>query len=104
MLETWLHAARRLLRPGGILTLIWRAEALGAVLQALGRGFGSVIVLPVHPAPKKAAIRVLVRAIKGGRAPLALLPGLTLNDASGRPSVAAEAVLRDGQVLPLAER
>jgi hypothetical protein len=30
---------------------------------------------------------------------LALLPGLTLNDASGQPSVAAEAILRGGDAL-----
>jgi hypothetical protein len=31
-----------------------------------------------------------------------MLPGLELNDAQGRPSAAAEAVLRAGGVLPLA--
>jgi hypothetical protein len=31
-----------------------------------------------------------------------MLPGLELNDASGRPSAAAEEILRKGEVLPLA--
>jgi hypothetical protein len=31
-----------------------------------------------------------------------LLPGLTLNDAGGRPSAEAEAVLREAKALPLA--
>jgi tRNA1(Val) A37 N6-methylase TrmN6 len=48
------------------------------------------------------AIRVLVRAQKGGRDPLAMLPGLELNDAGGRPSAAAEEILREGAALPLA--
>ena len=48
------------------------------------------------------AIRVLVRAGKGERGPLTLLPGLGLNDANGRPSAAAEEILREGAVLPLA--
>jgi hypothetical protein len=39
--------------------------------------------------------------MKGGRAPLALLPGLDLNDASGRPTSAAENVLRHAQALLL---
>jgi hypothetical protein len=30
------------------------------------------------------------------------LPALALNDSSGRPSAAAEAVLRGGDVLPIA--
>jgi tRNA1(Val) A37 N6-methylase TrmN6 len=59
-------------------------------------------VLPVHPRPNAPAIRVLVRAEKGGRSPLAVLPGLELNDAGGRPSAAAEEILREGAVLPLA--
>jgi hypothetical protein len=41
--------------------------------------------------------------VKGSRAPLALLPGLVLADAAGKPSVEAEAILRAGAVLPLAE-
>ena len=28
-LERWVHAARRILKSGGVLTLIWRADALG---------------------------------------------------------------------------
>ena len=40
-----------------------------------------------------------MRAVKGSRAPLALLPGLTLNDADGKPSAEAEAILRGGATL-----
>jgi tRNA1(Val) A37 N6-methylase TrmN6 len=99
----WVGAAARALKPNGVLTLIWRADGLAAVLDALGREFGAITVLPVHPRPSGAAIRVLVRAGKGERAPLALLPGLILNDADGRPSAAAEEILREGAVLPLAQ-
>ena len=42
------------------------------------------------------AIRILVRASKGSRTPLSLLPGLLLNDEDGRPTAEAEAVLRGG--------
>src|SRR4051794_37689272 len=38
-LESWVHAARRLLKSGGVLSLIWRADGLADVLAALGRGF-----------------------------------------------------------------
>jgi hypothetical protein len=38
--------------------------------------------------------------VKGSRAPFALAPGLILNDADGRPSAAAEAILRDLAPLP----
>lgn len=101
-LPHWLSSAERALKPNGVLTLIWRADALAQVLDALARDFGNVAVLPVHPKPDAPAIRVLVRANKGERGPFAMLPGLELNDASGRPSAAAEDILRNGVVLPLA--
>lgn len=101
-LDAWTHAARRVLRPGGALTLIWRAEALAGVLGVLERGFGSVRVLPVHPHPAAPAIRLLVRAVKGGRAPLQLLAGIALNDAAAQPHPALQAVMRGEQALALA--
>jgi len=101
-LPRWVRTAARLLRPRGTLTLIWRAEDLAGVLRALEPAFGEILVLPVHPNPAAAAIRILVRATKASRAPLALLPALVLNDESGRPTPEAEAVLREGAVLPLA--
>jgi tRNA1(Val) A37 N6-methylase TrmN6 len=103
-LDPWVRCAARLLRPGGMLTLIWRADGLPDVLGALGARFGAITVLPVHPRPDAAAIRILVRAQEGSRMPLSLLPGLSLHDAAGRPSAAAEDVLRGAAALPLASR
>jgi len=102
-LAAWVKTAARLLRPRGTLSLIWRADGLADVLAALAPAFGAVSVLPVHPKPGAAAIRILVRAAKGTRAPLKLLPGIVLNDASGRPTPEAEAVLRAGAALPLGD-
>jgi tRNA1(Val) A37 N6-methylase TrmN6 len=98
----WIEAAARLLRPTGVVTLIWRADSLDAVLAALAGDFGATTILPIHPRPDAPAIRVLLRAVKASRAPVALLPGLILADGNGRPTPAAEAVLRDGALLPLA--
>jgi tRNA1(Val) A37 N6-methylase TrmN6 len=98
----WLRSAGRLLHARGSLTLIWRADGLADLLAALARGFGAVRVQPVHPRPDAPAIRVLVSAVKASRAPLALLPGLVLADADGRPTAQAEAVLRHGAALPFA--
>jgi tRNA1(Val) A37 N6-methylase TrmN6 len=100
-LRRWLRTAARLLRADGVVTLIWRADGLAEVLAALATGFGAVAVMPVHPKPGAAAIRVLVRATKASRAPLALLPGLLLADGNGKPTPQVEAVLRGGDELPL---
>jgi tRNA1(Val) A37 N6-methylase TrmN6 len=103
-LERWTHAARRVLKSGGVLTLIWRADGLTQVLAALERGFGSVAILPVHPSPRGTAIRVIVTAVKGGRAPMALLPGLILQDPNGEGETDAAAVLDGKAALSLASR
>lgn len=103
VLPNWVRTAARLLRPRGTLTVIWRADGLGAVLQALEGPFGEVMVLPVHAKPASPAIRVLVRATKSSRAPLEVLPGLVLAESAGNPTVDADAVMRDGSALPLAE-
>jgi len=102
--DTWIRTAWRLLRAAGVLTLIWRADAIADVLAGLAAGFGAVAVLPIYPKPDAAAIRVIVRAVKASQAPLALLPGLVLTDGNGKPSAEAEAVLRGGASLPLPSR
>jgi tRNA1(Val) A37 N6-methylase TrmN6 len=102
-LAVWTKTAARCLRPRGTLTMIWRAEGLAEVFNALEPAFGAVTVLPVHGEAGEPAIRVLVRAAKASRAPLTLLPGLVLADGSGRPTPEAEAVLRGGAALALAE-
>ncbi|HLZ04377.1 MAG TPA: methyltransferase [Bradyrhizobium sp.] len=102
-LDGWIGASRRLLKSGGRLTLIWRADGLSDVLAALARGFGSLAILPVHADPTKPAMRVLVRAVKGGRAPTRILAGLMLNEETGVPNKEVADMLAGGEVLPLAK-
>jgi tRNA1(Val) A37 N6-methylase TrmN6 len=99
-LESWVHAARRVLKSGGVLALIWRADGIADVLAALARGFGSLEILPVHGEAAKPAIRLLVRAVKGGRAPTLLHPGLVLNDEAAVPNKRAVEILAGDAVLP----
>jgi tRNA1(Val) A37 N6-methylase TrmN6 len=101
-LESWIHAARRTLKSGGALTLIWRADGLAEVLAALDRGFGSFAVLPVHGDPTSPAIRILVRATKGGRAPLQIHPALMLNNESAVPNKQLQDILAGKGILSLA--
>jgi len=101
-LEKWVHAARRILKSGGALTLIWRADGLVEVLSELGCGFGSLELLPVHAEARVPAIRVLIRAIKGGRARLQMHAALLLNDESALPNKQVQDVLAGKGELPLA--
>jgi tRNA1(Val) A37 N6-methylase TrmN6 len=101
-LEEWVHASRRILKSGGHLAMIWRADGIADVLAALGRGFGSLVILPIHPDARSPAIRVLVRSTKGGRAPTRLFAGLVLNDEAGRPTFEAQSILAGDATLPMA--
>jgi tRNA1(Val) A37 N6-methylase TrmN6 len=85
-----------------VLTLIWRADGLAEVLSALDRGFGSIELLPVHANLTAPAIRILVRAVKGGRAPMQLHASLLLNDQSGVPNKQVQEILAGEGTLPLA--
>ena len=101
-LEGWIHAGRRILKSGGVLTLIWRADGIAEVLAALDRGFGSLKILPVHGDPAMPANRVLIRAIKGGKAPTEIHPALMLNEESTMPNKRVQEILAGKGALPLA--
>ncbi|MDH7797038.1 MULTISPECIES: methyltransferase [unclassified Beijerinckia] len=90
----WLRAASAMVRPGGTLTMIHRVEQLGNILAACAGRFGAVTVMAVHARPDQAAIRILVRGIKGSRAPLRIAPALILHDPTGAFTVEAEAIHR----------
>jgi len=101
-LSKWIHAARRILKSKGILTLIWRADGIAEVLATLDHGFGSLQVLPVHGDARGPANRILVRATKGGRAPTQIHPALLLNDESGVPNKRVQEILAGNGSLLLA--
>ncbi|GIQ77930.1 tRNA1(Val) (adenine(37)-N6)-methyltransferase [Bradyrhizobium sp. RD5-C2] len=103
-LAAWVHVARRILKSNGQLAMIWRADGIAEVLAALDRGFGSLEILPVHGEATSPAIRILVRATKGGRAPTRLHAALLLNEESGVPNKWVQEILAGKGELPLARR
>lgn len=90
----WVKACLALLRPGGVLLMIHRADALDDILAACDGRCGDLRVIPAHPTAEAAAIRVLVRAVKGSRAPLSIRPPLVLHAAGGGYRPQAEALLK----------
>lgn len=99
LLAEWVTAAHRCLNAEGVLCLIHRPEEVGPILAAFKGRFGAAELLPVHGKPGAAAVRLLVRALKGRRTPPRILPGLVLTDDAGAPTPAAAAVLRGGEAL-----
>ena len=72
-LAEWVRAGGQRLRPGGWLTVIAGADGLPDLLAGLGHKLGSVAVLPLAPRQGRAAVRVILRARKGGRGAFRLL-------------------------------
>jgi len=103
LLSQWVATAAWLLKPDGVLTLIFRADGLDDVLATLEPRFGGITVLPVEPRAGAPAIRVLVRARKAPGGGRKIYPAFTLNDADGQPTAAAEAILREGKTLTIAQ-
>lgn len=104
-LDAWFRAAASVLKFGGDMTVIFRADGIGLVLAAAGKRFGALDIMPVQPRPSEPAHRILVRAVKGSRAGLRLLPPLILHEEEGnafRPPI--EAMLRTGRSLASANR
>jgi tRNA1(Val) A37 N6-methylase TrmN6 len=101
-LADWLAGCLRMLGPGGVLTLIHRADRLAETLAILRGPLGDLVVFPLWPRPgDRPAKRILVQGRKGSRSPLRLARGLVLHDDDGRYSAAAEAVLRHASALEL---
>jgi tRNA1(Val) A37 N6-methylase TrmN6 len=94
-LASWTAFLLKSVREGGRITLVHRADRLADLLTLLSATAGSFRVRPVHPFADAPAKRVLVRAVKTGRAPLVLLPPLVLQDrTSGTWRPETDSILR----------
>ena len=94
-LTDWTGFLLKSVVEGGTITLIHRADRLADILALLAPKAGSFRIRPVQPFADAPAKRVLVRAIKTGKAPLVLLPALVLHEREGGGhTAAAEALLR----------
>ncbi|MGY6248492.1 tRNA1(Val) (adenine(37)-N6)-methyltransferase [Bosea thiooxidans] len=93
-LAIWLRAARRLLKPGGLIAVIHRAEALPELLSGLETGFGALAIRPIHAFAERPAIRVIVTGVLNSRKPAELLPAFVINGSDGRLTASSDAVHR----------
>jgi tRNA1(Val) A37 N6-methylase TrmN6 len=94
-LAAWTAFLIKAVREGGAITVIHRADRLADLLAGLAPKAGSFQIRPLHPFTDAPAKRVLLRAVKTGKAPLRLLPPLILHDRGGAKHTAeTEAILR----------
>lgn len=97
-LEDWVDAAFKLCRAKGSITFIHRADRLAELLIGLEGRAGEVTVFPLWPKEGEIANRVIVRARKGIKSPMQLMSGLTLHNADGSYTDAADAALKGGEL------
>lgn len=83
-LDLWVKTAAGSAAAGGEIIFIYPAESLSPLLAAFSQRFGAITVLPLLSRPEGPATRLLIRGIKGSRAPLTLLAGRPLHDVDGR--------------------
>lgn len=83
-LDLWVKTAATSAAAGGEIIFIYPAASLAPLLAAFMQRFGAITILPLSPGPGEAASRVLLRGIKGSRAPLTLLAGRALHATEGR--------------------
>lgn len=99
-LTAWTAFLLKAVREGGTITLIHRADRLADILALLAPKAGSFRIRPIQPFADEPAKRVMVRAIKTGKAPLVLLPALVLHPRDGgKHTDEVEAILRGEAAL-----
>lgn len=98
-LEGWLRFLAAAAAPGGTGTVIHTTSALPQLLDAFEGRFGALRITPLYPKASASAIRVIVKGIKGSRAPVSIAPGFILHNDDGSQTEAAKAILRAGQGL-----
>jgi tRNA1(Val) A37 N6-methylase TrmN6 len=98
-LEDWLRFLAATAKPSGTCTIIHTAEALPKLLSAFERRFGGLRITPLYPRADAPAIRVIISGTKGSAAPVTITSGIILHEKDGKPTRAAEAILREGCAL-----
>jgi tRNA1(Val) A37 N6-methylase TrmN6 len=83
LFEAWLRTAAAIVRPRGGLALIARPVSLAPILAALAGRFGSAQIVPVHARTDAPAIRMVLRATRGARGGLSLMPPFVLHEGAG---------------------
>ena len=108
-LDDWVKAAAKRLASKGTATFIHRAERLGDLLASMTGRLGSIQVLPLVPRRERDARLIILRAKKGGRAPLRLHDSFLMHLRERHESDAKDysdamnRVLKDWWALPFPE-
>lgn len=95
-LAHWVHAAHRLVKSKGSMTIIYPATGVDRIVEAMGRRFGAIEIIPLWSKSGEDARRVVVRARKDRQTPARIAAGIILHNPDGSYTLEAERILRDG--------
>lgn len=102
LIATWIGCLAGALRDRGSLTLIVPAGIGPFCLATMAQSrCPCTILFPLWPKSGRPAKLVLLRGVKGARAPMRLMPGLVLHNPDGSFTDAAQAILAHGAALAL---
>ncbi len=96
MMERWIRTAAAIVKPGGSIGIIARPTSIIDLLDALQGRFGGLIIVPVQPRPQDAAIRIVIKGIRGSRAGLSLYPALVMHHETGNGFTARATSINNG--------
>jgi tRNA1(Val) A37 N6-methylase TrmN6 len=101
-LDAWVKLMAGMVKSRGTVTVIHPATSLHTLLAAMAARLGALTVLPLRAHAKSEASRIVVRGVKGSKAPLKLLPGLVLHrDGTNAFAPEVDAILRGAEALEL---
>ena len=98
-IKVWIDCAHFCLKSNGTFTMIHRADKIDRIIQAIGKRFGAIEIIPLWPKIGDNAKRVIVRAIKDRKSPAKLHAGLTLHQSDGEYTDEAQKILREAKAL-----
>ncbi len=98
-LAYWISFCMARVKPRGQFTLIHRSDRLPEILHEMGKGCGSLKIIPLWPNTETPAKRILVQGIKSDKGPTLLHPGIVLHEKNGQPTELSESLLRAGASL-----
>ena len=98
-LDAWMRTATSILKPGGMLVMIYRSQSIGQIIAATQGRFGALTIMPIYSRANEPAKLLLVRAIKGSRAPIVFAPPIVVHNDDGSFTTHLETILAGEEFL-----
>lgn len=100
-IQAWVDMAYKALKSAGSFNIVYPAKHLDILLSCLSPRFGAIEVFPFYSRAGDPAKRVVLRMLKDRKTPMTLHPPIVTHGSDGQHSQAMQAILREGQSLPI---